>query len=155
VCLLACFSRFFVLCVWVFCLHPMSVPYICLWRPEDSVGCPRSGVIESCERPCGCWESNPGSLEERLAHLSTSPGPRVKYYTCKVATPEPRQEQCFEFEASLDYVQPCLENKTTYRGTTGQRWEWEREWVWEGSRRENAWTSGTFAVLPFSLLFLL
>lgn len=40
--------------------------YVCV-RVSD-------GVTDSCKLTCGCWELNPGSLEERLlSHLSTPP----------------------------------------------------------------------------------
>lgn len=34
-------------------------------RPEGSIRYPRPGVICGCELPCGCWDSNPGHLEEQ------------------------------------------------------------------------------------------
>ena len=36
----------------------------CLPRTEEEVRSPRTGVTDSCELPCGCWELNPGPLEE-------------------------------------------------------------------------------------------
>jgi hypothetical protein len=41
-----------------FCLHA------CL---RESVRSPRTGVIDGCELPCGCWELNLGPLEEQSA----------------------------------------------------------------------------------------
>ena len=35
----------------------------CLKKPEKNIRSPGTGAIDSCELPCGCWESNLGSLE--------------------------------------------------------------------------------------------
>jgi hypothetical protein len=37
----------------------------CLWRPEEGVRSPRTGVAGGCEPPCGCWESNRDPLWEQ------------------------------------------------------------------------------------------
>jgi len=31
-----------------------------------NVGSTRTGVTDSCELPCGCWDSNSGPLEEQV-----------------------------------------------------------------------------------------
>ena len=57
----------FTLCVWVLCLH------MCLYsmhvqdtqKPEEGVRSPGTGVIDSCEPPCVCWESNLGPVEKQ------------------------------------------------------------------------------------------
>ncbi|XP_038177019.1 E3 ubiquitin-protein ligase NEDD4 isoform X7 [Arvicola amphibius] len=49
--------------VWEFCLD----------KTEEGVGSPGSEVTDSCEPPCGCWELNPGSLEEDHLLLSDDP----------------------------------------------------------------------------------
>ena len=41
----------------VFCLHV----YLC-----EGIGAPGIRVTDSCELLCGCWELNPGLLEELL-----------------------------------------------------------------------------------------
>ena len=46
----------------LFCFH------ICLW---EGVGSRGTGVTDSCELPCGCWESIPGPLEEESVLLTT------------------------------------------------------------------------------------
>ena len=38
--------------------------------PAKSSG---TGVKDTCELPCGCWELNPGPLEEQLVLLTTNP----------------------------------------------------------------------------------
>lgn len=45
----------------------MSVCYMHAWYPgrrEDGIGC-QIGIIDSCESPYGCWESNLGPLQEK------------------------------------------------------------------------------------------
>ncbi|CAO2634374.1 E3 ubiquitin-protein ligase NEDD4, partial [Lemmus lemmus] len=49
--------------VWEFCLD----------KTEEGVGSPGSEVTDGCEPPCGCWELNPGSLEEDHLLLSDEP----------------------------------------------------------------------------------
>jgi hypothetical protein len=46
----------------VFCLD------LCLC---EGVRSPGTGIIDNCELPCGCWELNPGPLEEQPV-LSTA-----------------------------------------------------------------------------------
>jgi hypothetical protein len=48
-------------CVLVFCLH------VCLF---EGVIFPGTGVIDSCEQPCGCWDLNLGPLEEQPVLLT-------------------------------------------------------------------------------------
>ena len=48
----------------MFCLH------VCLC---EDVRYPGTGVTDSCELPCGCWELNPGALEEQAVLLTTEP----------------------------------------------------------------------------------
>ena len=43
-----------------------------LRRPEEGVGSPGTGITDGCEPPCGCWESNPGPLEEQPVLLPTA-----------------------------------------------------------------------------------
>jgi hypothetical protein len=69
------FNDFFVLCVWVSCLHCVSVYKACawwLWRPEESTGSPRTGVTDGCELPCGCWGLNLGPSQEQWMLLTMS-----------------------------------------------------------------------------------
>nr|XP_048280276.1 E3 ubiquitin-protein ligase NEDD4 isoform X2 [Myodes glareolus] len=56
-------SLFLFLWVWEFCLD----------KTEDGVGSPGSEATDGCEPPCGCWELNPGSLEEDHLLLSDEP----------------------------------------------------------------------------------
>lgn len=65
--------------------------YVCArypWRPEEGTGCPGTGVMDSCEPLCGCWESNPDPLQQQVL-LTTEPSlwpPRLSIlYTRKVS----------------------------------------------------------------------
>ena len=57
------------------CLHAYKgTTFIhCSWRPEEGVGSPETGVTGGCEPLCGCWELNPGPLQEQQGLLSTEP----------------------------------------------------------------------------------
>lgn len=37
----------------------------CLWSLEEDLGSPGTGVMNSGEQSCGCWESNPHLLQEQ------------------------------------------------------------------------------------------
>lgn len=41
--------------------------------PEEDIRCSGTGVADDCELLCGCWESNPGPLEEQPVVLATEP----------------------------------------------------------------------------------
>lgn len=58
------------------CLYFVHVHHICAWfpeRPEKEVGSYGTGVPDSCEKPCRCWESNPSPLEDHLVLLAAEP----------------------------------------------------------------------------------
>jgi hypothetical protein len=65
-------THFFTLCVCLFCLH-VSALSRCLHQPGKGTGTPSTGVPDSCELPCGCWELNPGSLEQRPVLFRAKP----------------------------------------------------------------------------------
>lgn len=54
---------------------PMCVQ--CLRKPEEDAGTIATGVTGSSELPCGCYELNPGSLQEQpeLSLLTVSSAP--------------------------------------------------------------------------------
>lgn len=56
-----------IVCVCLFhlrvCQH--HVHAWCPWGLEEGVGRSGAGVIDSCEPPHGCWEPNPGPLQEQ------------------------------------------------------------------------------------------
>jgi hypothetical protein len=50
---------------WVFCLHVhIYTTCVYLWRSEEGIKFPQTGVTDSCELLCGCWELNVGPLKE-------------------------------------------------------------------------------------------
>jgi hypothetical protein len=60
------------ICIYVcmcMCVHThihIHAHHMHIWGPlktEEGVSA-ETGVLESCELPCGCWELNPGFLEE-------------------------------------------------------------------------------------------
>ena len=50
----------------------MGVLYSCMYICVH-VQCPRNGVLDDCEPPCGWEELNPAPLEEHLVLLSAEP----------------------------------------------------------------------------------
>lgn len=76
---LTSFFRFTFMCVYIFvCVQCVTV-HTCTschpQRPAEGVRSPGAGVTAACELPCGCWEANFGSLQERpvlspAGHLS-------------------------------------------------------------------------------------
>ena len=47
--------------------------FACMYIWVRGVGFPGTGVIDSCELPCGSWELNPGPLEEQSVLLTIEP----------------------------------------------------------------------------------
>lgn len=45
----------------------------CPKRLEQGVGSPKFGVTDDCELPCGCWELNPGLVQEQYILLTAEP----------------------------------------------------------------------------------
>jgi hypothetical protein len=45
----------FILCVRVLsaCMH---IYHLCVVPMEGDIRCPRTGIVDSCVSPCGCWE---------------------------------------------------------------------------------------------------
>ena len=53
----------------------ICVPYLCPRRPEAVIGPLGTGVTDSHELSCGCWELNSGDLN----HRATSPAPSFTF----------------------------------------------------------------------------
>lgn len=47
--------------------------YLCSLHVCEGIRNPGTGVTDKCELPCGCWEMNPGPLEELPVLLTTEP----------------------------------------------------------------------------------
>lgn len=56
---------------------PVCASYMCLvpWKLEDGVGSLGTRIIGGCHLLHGCWELNPGPLQEQNALLTTEPEP--------------------------------------------------------------------------------
>lgn len=44
-----------------------------LWRPEEGISSPGTGIKDGCQRPLGCWEENPCHLEGQPVLLTSEP----------------------------------------------------------------------------------
>ena len=40
---------------------------------EEGIGSPETGVMDSCQLLCGCWELNPESQQEQSVLLTAEP----------------------------------------------------------------------------------
>ena len=45
----------------------------CPEKPEEDIGYPETGLTNSCELLCGCWELNSGPLEGHPLLLTAEP----------------------------------------------------------------------------------
>lgn len=66
--------------MYVYCMYFPTV-CLCAWcsrRPEKSNGFLGTGAIDSCEPLSGCWESNPGPLQEQSVLTITEPSLRLQ-----------------------------------------------------------------------------
>ena len=60
--------------------------HLCLACICDGVRAPETGVTDSCELPCGCWELDPGPsgrAVSALNHRAISPVPLLKVLVVK------------------------------------------------------------------------
>ena len=68
------FFYFYVMCMSVLpesmCMYYMHVR--CLWRSKEEVRVLGTGVMGSCELPCGFWEPILGPVKEQQAFLSSA-----------------------------------------------------------------------------------
>lgn len=55
---------------------------VCTCVPEESVRSPGTAVIDVCESPCGCWESDPSPLEKQ---------PVLFFFKAAEPSPQPLQ----------------------------------------------------------------
>ena len=51
--------------------------HVCMQRPEEGIRSLGTGVTDGCELPCGCWEWNPGPLQEQQLYLIPKPSLQV------------------------------------------------------------------------------
>ena len=69
------FTFYFLFCVYgcfaCMCLCTMCMQYP--QRPEEDIRSHGTEVKDNCQLPCGCWELNPGPLQEQPVLLTTEP----------------------------------------------------------------------------------
>lgn len=65
------------------CMNKLLLFYACLVPREARRVCPnqRTGVIDGCEAPCGCWELNLDSLEEQPVLFTVEPSLQPSRHT--------------------------------------------------------------------------
>lgn len=76
-------SSFFFLNLRLFYVHEyFACTYVCaqhtclvLQRSEEGFGFPKTRVMDDCELPYGCWQSNSGSLQKQVPLSSKSISP--------------------------------------------------------------------------------
>jgi hypothetical protein len=73
-------------------------------------------VTDSCELSCGCWESNPGPLEEELVLLTT----------------EPSLQPCYCFKYVNWEVMAHAFNSSTWKAEAGRSLSSRLAWSTEG-----------------------
>lgn len=54
------------------CMHTCVLAW-CLWRPEEGIRSPKTGVIQSCKFPRGWQEPKSGPLQEKQVPLTAKP----------------------------------------------------------------------------------
>lgn len=52
--------------------------YLVPLKARKCVGTPRPRVTDVYELPCGCWEPNPGPLQDQPVLLTAEPSPDLK-----------------------------------------------------------------------------
>jgi hypothetical protein len=80
---------FIILYMWVFFPACRSAYYVWAWYPRTSEE--ETGVTSNCEPSCGCWQLNPGSLNDKPIFPETEPSLLSSILflavpTCKIRT---------------------------------------------------------------------
>lgn len=60
----------------LFYVHGWMYVFVCMpgaWMLEEHVRPTRAGVTDGCKLPRGCWESNPGPLQQQQVSLTIVP----------------------------------------------------------------------------------
>jgi hypothetical protein len=99
----------FILCV-VACMYSPFMQY--LWRPEEGAWSSEAEVKYGCELPCGCWELNPGPLEEQPVLLTVESPPPAGHSSQYLKTK--RREK------SVPHICPGCRNECSHPGTQPQ-----------------------------------
>ena len=53
-----------------------------VWRSEEGIRSPETGVTGGCEPPCRCWEPNSGPLQEQQMLLTAKPSFQTQFCFC-------------------------------------------------------------------------
>lgn len=66
-------DSFHYICLGAFlaCVYEYHMCALCCQRSEKGIWSFGTWVVDGCDLSCGCWESNPGNLEEQLVLLTT------------------------------------------------------------------------------------
>ena len=69
------FCLFYLMCMGVLsdCVSVYNVHVCHPQRLEEGVRSVSISIIDGCELPCGCWDLNPGLLEEQPVLLTSEP----------------------------------------------------------------------------------
>lgn len=107
------FHDLLILCALVFCL------YVCLC---ESDGSPGTGVINSYDQPCRCWELNAGLVEEQPVLLITEPSLSISLFISKHVIKHKRNMLYLFTSFQINMVTPrevSIEiNKNPYRNSS-------------------------------------
>lgn len=65
------------------CMHVYALcMYLVPWKRKHNLEFPRTGVRDSCELLCGCWELNSCPLEKQPLLLTAEPSQPPKHIFC-------------------------------------------------------------------------
>lgn len=75
--------KFLNVCVGVYMYVILLCTYLGIqWGPESVIASPGTGVINSCELLCVCWELNSEALQEQQVLLTAELSPWPKMNDC-------------------------------------------------------------------------
>lgn len=68
------------------CMYMCQTHAWCLWKSEEGIGSPETGVTDGWEAPCGCWEMNTGTLKEQQVLLTVEPSFQLPVWALSMTT---------------------------------------------------------------------
>lgn len=70
------------MCVFSACMLVHHVHSCCLWKSEEGIGSPATGVTDGCDPPSGFWEPTLSPLHEQQVLLTTKlfPVPYIIFF---------------------------------------------------------------------------
>lgn len=105
------------------CVSVHPVHNWCPWKPEEIIRFPRTGVRDSCEPPCGCWEIEPRCSRVVSALnswvISPVPSPVLSYldhiYSPIFSLPTRLLSRVSSrIYSSLSFPSPCLSSVSSF-----------------------------------------